>query len=107
APAVSQLRSYLQEKLPDYMMPSAFVLLDSLPLTQNGKVDRPALPVPDQLSPEVDRAYLAPRDALEIKLRQIWEQVLSLKTIGVRDNFFEIGGHSLLAARLLAQIQKV
>ena len=106
-PETSELRSFLKEKLPDYMVPSAFVFLDTLPLMPNGKVDRRALPAPDATRSELEKTYLAPRDALEFQLTQIWERVLGVNPIGVRDDFFGLGGHSLLAVRLLAQIEKM
>ena len=106
ATTVSELRSFLFSKLPDYMMPSAFVLLDALPLTPNGKVDRRALPAPDQIRQEPEETFVAPRDELELQLAKIWEKVLVTQPVGVRDNFFDLGGHSLLAVRLFAQIEK-
>jgi thioesterase domain-containing protein len=102
----SGLRDHLKEKLPDYMVPSAFVFLYALPRTPNGKIDRLALPGLDMVRPELEQAFVAPRNALESQLAKIWEQLLGLQPIGVRDNFFEVGGHSLLAVRLGAQIQK-
>ena len=105
-PRVSELGSYLQQKLPDYMLPSAFVLLDSLPLTPNGKVDYRALPAPDTARPEMGRGFVAPRDPLGCQLTQIWEELLNVHPIGVRDNFFGLGGHSLLAVRLMDRIEK-
>jgi amino acid adenylation domain-containing protein len=101
------LRSFLQEKLPAYMVPSSFVLLKSLPLNANGKVDRRALPLPDQQAPEPGKKFLAPRDAVELQLKQVWESVLGIQPIGVEDRFFELGGHSLLAVRLVARIERV
>lgn len=106
APAVSELRGFLKKKLPDYMVPSAFVFLDALPLTPSGKVDRRALPAPDRTRPDLKRAFVAPRDALGRQVTKVWEQVLRIQPIGVRDNFFDLGGHSMLAVRLLAQIEK-
>jgi amino acid adenylation domain-containing protein len=106
APSITALRQFVQERLPQYMVPATFVLLDALPLTPNGKVDRRALPASDQVSLEQGRAFVGPRDTLELQLTQIWQQVLGLPSIGIRDNFFELGGHSLLAVRLLVQIQK-
>jgi pimeloyl-ACP methyl ester carboxylesterase len=100
------LRDFLKQKLPDYMIPSAFVLLETLPLTPNGKIDRHALPAPDQTRLEQEGTFVAPRDELELQLTQIWEKVLGIKAIGIHDNFFDIGGHSLLAVRLFAQIEK-
>ena len=102
----SCLRNYLKEKLPDYMIPSAFVQLESLPLTPNGKVDRRALPAPDRADRTLESSFVPPRNLLEQQLVQIWEDVLSISTIGVQDNFFDLGGHSLLAVRLMAQIQQ-
>jgi amino acid adenylation domain-containing protein len=101
---ISQLRQYLRQQLPEYMLPSAFVTLDSLPLTPNGKLDRKALPA---LDAEITREnkYVAPRTLIEIQLTQIWSQVLNITSVGVRDNFFELGGHSLLAVRLMSRIQ--
>ena len=101
-----ELRRFLKQKLPDYMIPGAFVFLDTLPLTPNGKIDRNALPAPDKLRQESEETFVAPRDDLELQLTKIWEQVLGTKPISVTDNFFELGGHSLLAVRLFAQIEK-
>ncbi len=106
ATTVSELRSFLKQKLPDYMVPSAFVLLDALPLNPNGKVDRRALPAPDQVRQEPEETFVAPRDELELQLTKIWEKVLVTQPVGVRDNFFDLGGSSLLAVRLFAQIEK-
>jgi amino acid adenylation domain-containing protein len=102
---INELRRFLNQKLPTYMIPSAFVMLEALPLTPNGKVDRLALPVPDQRQ-EVEESFVAPQNELEYQLTKIWEEVLGLQAIGVRDNFFELGGHSLLAVKLFWQIQK-
>ncbi|MGK7902911.1 MAG: amino acid adenylation domain-containing protein [Hormoscilla sp.] len=101
-----KLRAFLKEKLPEYMVPSAFVMLDSLPLTPNGKVDRRALPAPDVTSTGSDATFIAPRDTLELQLAQIWSDVLEVSPVGVRDNFFDIGGHSLLAIGLIARVQR-
>ncbi len=101
-----ELRRFLKEKLPKYMIPSAFVILDALPLTPNGKVDRRALPMPEQVRQEVEETFVAPRDEIERQLTQIWEEVLGIQPINVKDNFFDLGGHSLLAVRLFAQIEK-
>jgi amino acid adenylation domain-containing protein len=107
APTVSALRSALAETLPDYLIPSTFVMLEKLPLTPNGKVDRRALPAPDTARPELGGTFVAPRDELELRLARIWEQVLGIQPIGVRDNFFDLGGHSMLALRLFAQIERI
>jgi amino acid adenylation domain-containing protein len=105
-PTNELLRGYLQERLPDYMIPSAFVLLPQLPLTPSGKLDRRALPSPGRDAEEIDAQLIGPRDALELQLAQFWQEVLNVRAAGVRDNFFERGGHSLLAVRLLARIRK-
>lgn len=105
-PTTDELRHFLKQKLPEYMVPSAFVLLDTLPLTPNGKIDRRALPAPDSTRLDSENTYVAPRDQLEFQLTKIWEQVLGIQPIGVRDNFFELGGHSILAVKLFWQIEK-
>jgi len=106
APSSSQLRGFLKEKLPEYMVPSAFVVIDSLPLTPNGKLDRRALPDVPEVTQARETPFIAPRNEMELKLVQIWEDVFGTGPIGVTDNFFELGGHSLLAVRLAAQIHK-
>jgi amino acid adenylation domain-containing protein len=99
----SLLRGFLKEKLPEYMMPRAYVVLESLPLTINGKVDRRALPMPDTIT--FNDQYVAPRSQIEELLAQIWAKVLGKEQIGVHDNFFELGGHSLLATQLISRIR--
>jgi amino acid adenylation domain-containing protein len=106
-PSVSELRGFLKGKLPDYMIPSAFVVLDALPRTPNGKVDRKALPVPGHSRPELDTPFVAPRTAVEQDLAKIWVEVLSLNPVGIHDNFFDLGGHSLAATRVTSQIRDV
>jgi amino acid adenylation domain-containing protein/non-ribosomal peptide synthase protein (TIGR01720 family) len=106
SPSARKLRSFLAEKLPDYMVPSAYVKLEKLPLSPNGKVDRKALPSPKESRAASGREYVAPRDTLELKIVRMWEEVLDTEPVGVKDNFFDLGGHSLLAMRLLAQIQQ-
>ncbi|MEH1938080.1 MAG: amino acid adenylation domain-containing protein [Nostoc sp.] len=103
---LSEVRHCLQKKLPEYMVPSAFVLLESLPLTPNGKVDRNALPKPDLDSTLLEK-YVAPRTPIEEILAQIWAQVLKVERVGIHDNFFESGGHSLLATQLLSRIRNI
>ena len=98
------LRFHLAERLPSYMMPSAFVLLDALPFLPNGKLDRRALPPADQ--PMIMQTYVAPRDATERQLVYLFSEMLKKEKIGIRDNFFDNGGHSLLAARILVRIQE-
>ncbi len=105
-PTIDQLRHSLKAKLPEYMVPNAFVVLESLPLTPNDKVDRRALPAPDLQSEQKDK-YVAPRTPIEEMLVQIWTQVLKLERVGIHDNFFEIGGHSLLATQLLSRIRNI
>jgi amino acid adenylation domain-containing protein len=101
-PTPIELRHYLQQQLPDYMVPSIFVLLQAMPLTPNGKINRRGLPIPEI---EVISEAIAPAaDAFQSQLVRIWEEVLGRKPIGIRDNFFELGGHSLLAARLMQRI---
>lgn len=102
---VHGLRDYLHTSLPDYMVPSVFVLLDTLPLTASGKVDRRALPEPSGERPEMDTAYAAPRTQVEMALADIWKAHLGLERIGTQDNFFFLGGHSLLAMRVMAQVR--
>ncbi|HEY9801022.1 MAG TPA: thioesterase domain-containing protein, partial [Leptolyngbyaceae cyanobacterium] len=104
-PTISQLRQFLTSQLPSYMVPSAFVILPSLPITPNGKVDRRALPAPETQITE-DAQKLLPRDTVELQLAQIWSEVLGIHQVGVQENFFEIGGHSLLAVRLVSRIQQ-
>lgn len=99
-----KLRSFLREKLPEYMVPQAFVLLRALPLTRNGKVDRQALPAPDQERSE-ERVFVAPRNPTEEALTCIWIEVLGLKRVGVNDNFFELGGHSLLVTQVVSRLR--
>jgi amino acid adenylation domain-containing protein len=104
-PSLDALRSFLQQKLPDYMVPSAFVFLDSLPFTPNGKLDRKALPTPDQSRPELEDAFAAPRTAVEETLAIVWSEVLKLDKVGIHDNFFHLGGHSLLATKVVSRIR--
>ena len=103
---LSELRSHLRNRLPDYMVPAAFVALDALPLTPSGKINRRALPAPDDSRPELETGYVAPRNPLEQQLASIWCDILGLDRIGVNDNFFELGGHSLMAVRLFARIEQ-
>ena len=104
-PTVSELYGFLKGKLPDYMMPSAFVTLDSFPITPSGKVDRQALPAPSITRPELEKAYVAPRNNLERFLVEIWQNILGLEKIGVFDNFFELGGDSIKGAILINKLQ--
>jgi amino acid adenylation domain-containing protein len=105
APLLGELRGFLRAKLPEYMLPSALVVLEALPLTQNGKVDRNALPDPDSSPSELDAGDAAPQTELERTIAKIWADVLHVEKVGVDDNFFELGGHSLLATVVMSQIQ--
>ena len=101
-PAVSELRDHLRKKVPDYMVPSAIVFLDKLPLTSSGKIDLKALPEPEQERPELGTQFVMPRTAVEAKLAEIWSQVLRLERVGIHDNFFELGGDSILSIQVIA-----
>jgi amino acid adenylation domain-containing protein len=103
APSAKALRDYLQQRLPEHMVPSAFVFLDALPLTPNGKVDRKALPRPELQPSEKD--FVAPRNQMEEVLAGIWCELLHRERVGVRDKFFELGGHSLLATQLISRVR--
>jgi amino acid adenylation domain-containing protein/non-ribosomal peptide synthase protein (TIGR01720 family) len=102
-PAADELRRFLKEKLPDYMMPAAFVMLEALPLTPNGKVDHRALPAPDKSQRSVEEGFVAPRTSTEEVLAAIWAEVLGLEHIGINDNFFELGGDSILSIQIVAR----
>ena len=99
-------RAFLENKLPDYLVPTHFVTLDALPLNANGKIDTAALPIFDGSRPELQGRYVAPRDPVEIQLAEIWSEVLRVDSIGVHDRFFDLGGHSLLAVRMVALVEK-
>jgi amino acid adenylation domain-containing protein len=105
ATTAADLRTHLAERLPEYMIPSAFVMLERLPLTSNGKVDRRRLPEPDHARPELERAFVAPRNETEEALTKIWSEVLGVERVGVNDNFFELGGHSLLATQVVSRVR--
>jgi amino acid adenylation domain-containing protein len=104
AATVTELRNFLKARLPDYMIPSAFVLLRALPLTPNGKIDRRALPDPGHSRPELDTSYVAGRTPFEEQLANIWAEVLFLNRVGIHDNFFDLGGHSLLATQIISKV---
>jgi hypothetical protein len=104
-PAVSKLRDFLKQRLPDYMVPVSFVVLDELPLTPNGKLDRLALPAPGTLRPQTETTYLAPRNELEQMMAKIWQEELQVDQVGVDDNFFDLGGHSLLMLRIQGKVR--
>jgi thioesterase domain-containing protein/acyl carrier protein len=102
----SVIRNFLQQKLPHYMVPTAFVMLDALPLTASGKTNRLLLLPPNQYQQKPREVSIAPRDEIELQIAKIWEKVLGIPSVGMRDNFFDLGGHSLLAVRLLDEIEK-
>lgn len=102
---VDALREFLKKRLPDYMLPSQFVSLEALPLTPNGKVDRRALPAPQQLQLTPQSGHVAARNDIESRLVKIWESVLNIRPVGIKENFFDLGGHSLLVAKLLRRIE--
>jgi amino acid adenylation domain-containing protein len=105
-PSISEFRSFLKSELPDYMIPTAFVMMDALPLTPTGKVDRLVLPEPDNNLRELVGNFVPPRNPTEATLAQIWQNLLRVEQVGVHDNFFELGGHSLLATQVVSRIQK-
>lgn len=105
-PTIESLRQFVAAKLPDYMVPSAFVTMESLPITHSGKIDRRALPEPSRTRPQLAQEYVAPATQLERSLAGIWCQVLNLERVGIRDNFFDLGGTSLLAVRTVVQVQQ-
>ncbi|MBD2521589.1 non-ribosomal peptide synthetase [Nostoc sp. FACHB-133] len=104
--SVTTLKRFLQEKLPNYMVPAVFVILDSLPVTPNGKVDRQNLPACDRSRPDLEETFVAPRNSTEATLFSIWAELLGLEQIGIDDNFFNLGGHSLIAAQMLSRIRE-
>ncbi|MEH2178695.1 amino acid adenylation domain-containing protein [Nostoc sp.] len=106
APTSIELRNYLKEQMPNYMLPAAFIILEALPLTANGKVDRRSLPAPDTVRPELGEAFVAPRTPVEELLVGIWSHVLHIEQVGIHDNFFNVGGHSLLATQVMSRLYK-
>ena len=105
-PSVSVLVTYLRQKLPEYMVPSAFVTLNALPMTPSGKIDRRALPAPEHKRPDLDQTYASPRSELEHYLSILWCDILHIDRVGIHDRFFELGGNSIRAARLVDRLQK-
>ena len=105
-PNISELRDFLSLSLASYMIPTQFIFLDAFPLTANGKIDQHKLPIEDQISAQEQGTYVAPRNALESQLTKIWETVLGKQSIGVTDNFFNLGGESLMAVRLCSEIER-
>jgi len=104
-PQPVELRKYLKGRLPEYMIPSAYADLTSPPLTPNGKIDRKALPAPDGARPELEQAFVAPGTPVEEELARIWSEVLGLNQIGIHDNFFDLGGHSLIATQVMSRLR--
>ncbi|MBA3805716.1 MAG: amino acid adenylation domain-containing protein, partial [Acidobacteria bacterium] len=102
-----ELRAFLKERLPSYMLPSAYVPVDALPLTPNGKLDKRALPEPDEMRPELAQKYVAPETPLEKSVARIWSEVLGVERVGIHDNFFDLGGHSLLIVQVNDILQKM
>jgi amino acid adenylation domain-containing protein len=105
APRPRELREHLRTRLPAHMIPSRFVVLESLPLTSNGKVDRRALPAPERVRPDLETAWIAPRDSVEADLASVWTEILGMEAPGVDDGFFDLGGHSLAATQIVARIR--
>jgi amino acid adenylation domain-containing protein len=105
-PAAGELRTRLGDRLPDFMVPSAFVILDAFPLTSTGKLDRLALPAPDLAQVETASEYAAPRTTVETTVAAIWAEVFALERVGIHDDFFALGGHSLLAGQIAARIRR-
>jgi amino acid adenylation domain-containing protein len=105
--SISDLQDHLSERLPDYMVPTSYVLLDALPLTANGKLDVLALPPPGEVRSELRESFVPPRDTLELQLMELWQDILKVPRIGVTESFFDVGGNSLLAVRLMAQIDRL
>ncbi len=101
-PTIRDFQDFLKQRLPDYMIPAAFIRLETLPLTPNGKIDRQRLPAPDATRPALATAYVAPRTEAEMRLAQIWEQTLHVAPVGIHDNFFELGGDSILSLQIIA-----
>ncbi|WP_335337834.1 amino acid adenylation domain-containing protein [Nostoc piscinale] len=104
--AISELRSFLESKLPNYMVPAAFVILEALPLTPNGKIDRKALPATDMVRPELAETFVAPQTSIEKQLAALWSEVLGLENIGINDNFFELGGDSILSLQVVSKANR-
>ncbi|MBA4147177.1 MAG: amino acid adenylation domain-containing protein [Verrucomicrobia bacterium] len=105
-PETSEIKQFIGRQLPEFMIPSVFVWLDALPLTPNGKVDRRALPIPDAAQSDSDSKRIPPRNQIEQTIAQIWQEALGLSKVGVHDNFFDLGGHSLLVARVHNQLSQ-
>ncbi|NJK49493.1 AMP-binding protein, partial [Candidatus Gracilibacteria bacterium] len=101
---VTELRHFLEEKLPLYLVPTNFVTIDAMPLSPNGKIDRRSLPVPNNLRPELEVNYVIPQTEVQQAIADVWQKVLALEKVGIHDNFFEIGGHSLLLIQVNSKL---
>ena len=106
SPSLTEIRTFLQQKLPEYMIPSAFVFLEALPRTPNGKIDYASLPTPDFERSRLDTEFVAPRTPIEVAIAEIWQSVLKLDQVGIHDNFFDLGGHSLLATQVVVRVRE-
>ncbi|MEM1395547.1 MAG: phosphopantetheine-binding protein, partial [Cyanobacteria bacterium P01_H01_bin.150] len=106
-PSVNELRGFLKQKLPEYMLPSAFIVLDALPLTPNGKIDRRALPAPDNQRPELTATFKPPQSEMEQQIGKLWQEVLHLDKVGINDNFFDLGGNSFLMLQVNNKLRAI
>jgi acyl carrier protein len=106
SPTVQDLQQFVKQKLPEYMAPAQFVFLDSIPLTTNGKVDRKALPAPTYGNVSEDKGFAAPHTETEKAIADIWSKLMKLERIGIHDDFFDFGGHSLMAMKMVSQIEE-
>ena len=102
-----QLRRFLKDRLPEHMVPASFVILDELPLLPNGKIDRRALPAPEAARPDLPHAFVAPRTHVEQLLAATWSDLLGVPHVGIHDNFFDLGGHSLLTTQLISRVREL
>ncbi len=105
-PTTSALRAFLLDRLPEHAVPGTFIVLDALPLTSSGKIDRRALPAPDDARPELEQPYVAPRNDVEKALAAIWSRLLGVRRVGIHDNFFDLGGHSLLVTQVVSRVRQ-
>jgi len=106
-PRLSELHSFLRERLPDYMLPTSYVSLSALPLTPSGKVDRLALPAPEGCRPDLETPYIAPRNNVELAIAEVWQKVLKVDRVGINDNFFDLGGSSILMVQVNQQLREL
>lgn len=106
-PTAPEVRRYLEERLPDYFIPSSVILLDEFPVTPNGKVDRAALPIPSETRPQLDNPFVAPQTETERIVATVWQEVLGIQNAGIHDNFFDLGGHSLLIVLLHNRLKEL